>query len=58
MLDKTFGLFSPQKVPAIAGIGGKIPGLFPKSIKPHTPHPTPHTLPPPKSFLPQTLSSG
>jgi len=29
LLDKTFRLFSPQKVPAIAGIGGKIPGLFP-----------------------------
>ncbi|MCE2663799.1 MAG: hypothetical protein LW716_14070 [Microcystis sp. 53602_E8] len=41
MLDKTFGLFSPQKVPAIAGR---------KSIKPHTPHPTPHTLPPRKTF--------
>ncbi|MDJ0546876.1 MAG: hypothetical protein PX637_21550 [Microcystis sp. M53601_WE4] len=26
-----------------------------KSVKPHTPHPTPHTLPPPKNFLPQTL---
>jgi len=29
LLDKTFGLFSPQKVPAIAGIGGKIQVLFP-----------------------------
>ncbi|ELS48317.1 hypothetical protein C789_1847 [Microcystis aeruginosa FACHB-905 = DIANCHI905] len=27
-MDKTFRLFFPQKVPAIAGIGGKIPGLF------------------------------
>ncbi|ELS48582.1 hypothetical protein C789_1630 [Microcystis aeruginosa FACHB-905 = DIANCHI905] len=26
-----------------------------KSLKPHTPHPTPHTLPPPTNFLPQTL---
>ncbi|MCZ8023908.1 MAG: hypothetical protein GPI90_23970 [Microcystis aeruginosa K13-05] len=26
-----------------------------KLVKPHTPHPTPHTLPPPKNFLPQTL---
>ncbi len=42
MLDKTFGLFSPQKVPAIAGIGGKIQVLFP----PHTPHPAPR-----KSFF-------
>jgi len=31
-LDKTFGLFSPQKVPAIAGIGGKIPELFPRKL--------------------------
>jgi len=71
LLDKTFRLFSPQKVPAIAGIGGKIQVLFPwklgswprrfdrltvhstelrrtswKSIKPHTPHPTPR-----KSFF-------
>ncbi|WP_287971402.1 hypothetical protein [Microcystis sp. LE19-195.1E] len=22
-----------------------------KLVKPHTPHPTPHTLPPPKSFF-------
>ncbi|MCZ8048694.1 MAG: hypothetical protein O9290_19145 [Microcystis sp. LE19-41.2A] len=28
-----------------------------KLVKPHTPHPTPHTLPPPKNFLPQTLVS-
>jgi len=27
-------------------IGGKIPGLFP----PYTPHPTPYTLPPGKTF--------
>ncbi|MCE2663575.1 MAG: hypothetical protein LW716_12840 [Microcystis sp. 53602_E8] len=43
MLDKTFGLFSPQKVPAIAGIGGKI-----SNPTPHTPHPTPC---PQKSFF-------
>ncbi|MCA2811022.1 MAG: hypothetical protein IM477_00110 [Microcystis sp. M090S1] len=26
-----------------------------RGFLPHTPHPTPHTLPPPKNFLPQTL---
>ncbi|MDJ0543054.1 MAG: hypothetical protein PX637_01635 [Microcystis sp. M53601_WE4] len=25
-----------------------------KSLKPYTPHPTPHTLSPPTNFLPQT----
>ena len=42
LLGKTFRLFGHQKVPAIGGIGGKIPGLFPwKWVKPYTPHPTP-----------------
>jgi hypothetical protein len=31
LLDKTFGLFSPQKVPAIAGIGGKFRYFFPEN---------------------------
>ncbi len=29
LLDKTFRLFYPQKVPTIGVIGGEIPGLFP-----------------------------
>ena len=29
LLGKTFRLLGNQKVPAIGGIGGKIPGLFP-----------------------------
>jgi hypothetical protein len=41
-LDKTFRLFFPQKVPAVAGIGGKIQVIDYLKIG-KTPHPTPHT---------------
>jgi len=29
-----------------------------KPVKPHTPHPTPHTLPPPKNFFSRPYLSG
>ncbi|WP_287739305.1 hypothetical protein, partial [Microcystis sp. M179S2] len=52
--------FFPSKSASHCGDRGQNSGTFSlkirqlttsKSVKPHTPHPTPHTLPPPKSFF-------